>query len=312
MTLSPTGARILAENDDGIVQGHPAALARLQSDHLIEPGDGGFTMTRTGHTALADWLTQHGRPAPAVVGVAPKLPARQHDAVLAAARRPDQLVSSRETAAHGEEWFHPQTLDGVRRSGYATGYPGDPHSLCLTAEGRSYARQRGSIAVRRRRIVLVACGQNKQSDPVRRYPAGELYTGGYHLSLRGAADALTHPSLIRVVSALHGLVPLTRELRRYDMRVGDPGAITVQALSGHAAALGLQDADVIFLGGQDYAGLLAPSVPHLLSPLTGGMGRHKGQCRQVREDAAVREQWWAQAAELHDRHHADGERPVPA
>ncbi|MFF4205533.1 DUF6884 domain-containing protein [Streptomyces sp. NPDC001668] len=310
MTLSPTGARILAENEDGIVRGHPAALARLEADRLIRYRLGTPTMTQAGHQALADWITEHGRPAPTSPGIAPRLPARQHEAVLTAARRPDQLVPGRDNAADGEEWFQARTLDGIRQAGYATAYPGDPHSLYLTAQGRAYARQRGGIDVRRRKIVLVACGQNKQPDPERWYPAGELYTGGYHLSLRGAAAALTRPPLIRIVSALHGLVPLTRKLRRYDVRPGDPEAITADGLSVQTAALGLGDADVIFLGGQDYIDLLVPSVPHLFTPLTGGMGQHKGQCRQAREDASVRERWWAQAAALFDRHHAPGTQPA--
>ncbi|MET8768814.1 DUF6884 domain-containing protein [Streptomyces sp. NPDC004658] len=310
MTLSPTGARILAENEDGIVRGHPAALARLHSDRLIRYNGGTPIMTPAGHQALADWIAQHGRPAPAAPGIAPKLPARQHEAVLTAARRPDQLVPSRETAGNGEEWFNARTLEGIRRTGFVTAYPGDPRSLYLTAEGRAYARQRGGIDVRRRKFVLVACGQNKQPDPDRWYPAGELYTGGYHLSLRGAADALTSPPLIRIVSALHGLVPLTRKLRRYDVRPGDPEAITADGLSVQTAALGLDDADVIFLGGQDYIDLLVPSVPHLFTPLTGGMGQHKGQCRQAREDASLRERWWTQAAALFDRHHTPDAQQV--
>ncbi|MYR61632.1 hypothetical protein GTY54_37290, partial [Streptomyces sp. SID625] len=51
------------------------------------------------------------------------------------------------------------------------------------------------------------------------------------------------------------------------------------------------------LGGREYAALLRPSVPHLLTPLTGGLGRHRGQCRQAREDPAVREVWWRKQAE---------------
>ncbi|MEV8335671.1 DUF6884 domain-containing protein [Streptomyces niveus] len=161
-----------------------------------------------------------------------------------------------------------------------------------------------------------SCGNKKKPDPGLNeygkknpgYPAGELYTGDYHLSLRSAADALTDPSLIRICSALHGLVDLERSLRSYNVRLGDPNAITQEKVAGHAASLGVHDADVIFLGGQGYADLLRPAVPHLYTPLVGGMGDHRGQCRQARENPALRDAWWNAAA---DRHAAVNEKTQP-
>ncbi|GGY05384.1 hypothetical protein GCM10010358_68550 [Streptomyces minutiscleroticus] len=135
------------------------------------------------------------------------------------------------------------------------------------------------------------------------YPAGELYIGDYHLSLRRAADALTDLSLIRILSALHGLVDLKRPLLPYNVRPGDPKAITPEKVAVHAARLGVHDADVIFLGGQDYIRLLRPCVPHLFTPLSGGMHHQRGQCRQAREQSELRRQWWQAAADLHAAHH---------
>ncbi|WP_058043938.1 DUF6884 domain-containing protein [Streptomyces roseifaciens] len=97
--------------------------------------------------------------------------------------------------------------------------------------------------------------------------AGHVLAGGcrdarhrdvprYHRSLRRAAHALTDPSLIRVVSALHGLVPLEQWLRPYDVTLGDPRAVTGEKLARHTAREGLDDAEVIFLGGREYAELL--------------------------------------------------------
>ncbi|MGW1976673.1 hypothetical protein [Streptomyces sp. NPDC001889] len=63
--LSPTGARILAENDNGTVTGHPAALARLEAGGLVTRAVNGVrTMTDKGHAAHTAWLTEHGRTAP--------------------------------------------------------------------------------------------------------------------------------------------------------------------------------------------------------------------------------------------------------
>ncbi|MEU9700273.1 DUF6884 domain-containing protein [Streptomyces sp. NPDC047981] len=326
--LSPTGARILNTNDDGVVAGHAAALAKLEADGLVVPheGDGGtHRMTEDGWAALDAWRQAYPGHSPLseFPGVLPKLPARQHDAVLTAARRPDQNVPGRDDPAYraGETWFRGSTLRKIAAIGYAAIRP-EPYdqglvtweetgrSLYLTEAGREYARQRGNIDVRRRRVVVIACGEKKLPDPgvneygnpLPGYPAGELYVGDYHRSLRGAADALTDQTLIFIASAFHGLVPLDRLLHPYDVTLRDERAITPEKIRWQAARLGLDDADVVFLGGQDYAALLLPSVPHLYAPLAGGMGDQRGQCARARGDADVREAWWKKAAALHDEH----------
>ncbi|WP_404949103.1 hypothetical protein HFP70_35560 [Streptomyces sp. ARC14] len=319
--LSPTGARILDANENGMVHGHPAALARLVGDDLVvhQPDEGGtHWMTEEGWAALEAWRQAHPQRSagPELPTIPPKLPAKQHEAVLTAAQRPDQLVAGRDDRAYwkGEPWFNGRTLNGVRQAGYAAPYPQPWHRgliargetvggpLHLTPEGRTYARVRGNTAVDRRKVVIISCGSEKRQaleGQPNTWPAGELYTGPYHRSLRLAADALTHPDLILIASALHGLVPLDRPLGPYDVRLGDEKAVTVEKMAGHTGGYGLFDADVIFLGGQVYAELLRPSVPHLLAPLTGGLGEQRGQCRQAREDSALREAWWRAAAELH-------------
>ncbi|WP_331726967.1 DUF6884 domain-containing protein [Streptomyces sp. NBC_00280] len=329
-TLSPTGAAILAEHEDGVVTGHAAAMARLRADGLVVPHDGNrgeHRMTNAGREALKQWQEEHGvAPAPAEApAILRKLPARQHEAVITAAQRPDQNVPGRDDKAYhkGEPWFLGTTLRAVHKAGYAgirpQPYDNGPvtweetgRSLYLTPLGRQYARQRGNVDVRRRRVVIIACGDKKLPDPGLNehgnpnpgYPAGELYIGDYHVSLRSAADTLTDQSLIRILSALHGLVDLQRPLHPYDVRPGDPRAVTPERVASHAAELGTDDADVIFLGGQDYVDLLRPSIPHLHSPLSGGMGSQRGQCSQARENPGLREAWWREAAELHQTHHA--------
>lgn len=106
------------------------------------------------------------------------------------------------------------------------------------------------------------------------------------------------------MSALHGLVDLKRPLLPYDVTIGDERAVTPERISDHAAALGPRDADVIFLCGQDYAALLRPAIPHLHTPLSGGLGEHRALCKQAREIPALREAWWATAAEQHKTHSA--------
>ncbi|NEA15414.1 DUF6884 domain-containing protein [Streptomyces halstedii] len=326
--LSPTGAKILDANDDGLVAGHPAALAKLMCDGLLVPctaDRGTHQMTEDGWAALVAWRKENpGRSAPAnAAGVLPKLPGRQHEAVLAAARRTDQRVPGQDDPAYrtGEAWFRGSTLRKIAASGYAAIRP-ESHDkgqttweetgrpLYLTEAGRLYARQRGNINVYRRRVVVIVCGEKKLPDPgvdergnpLPGHPAGELYIGEYHRSLRAAADALTDSALIFIASALHGLVPLDRPQHPYDVTLKDAEAVAPETIRRHAAGLDLDDADVIFLGGQDYAALLLPSVPHLYSPLAGGMGDQRGQCARARDDAGIREDWWKKAATLHDEH----------
>ncbi|MFB6887199.1 hypothetical protein ACFCY8_40995 [Streptomyces noursei] len=173
--LTPTGAKALDTNNNGVVSGHPATMAKLVADRLVIPhsGDGGtHCMTEDGWTALDAWRQANpDRSAlPDTLGILPKLPDRQHDAVLTAALRPDQLVAGRDDAKAyhaGEPWFRGPTLQQVHAKGYADIRP-EPwdagtvtwedtrRSLYLTEAGRQYARQRGGIDVRRRRVVIIS------------------------------------------------------------------------------------------------------------------------------------------------------------
>lgn len=323
MALSPTGAKILAAHENGVITGHPAALDRLEGNRLIRRANGVRVMTEAGREALKAWKDEHGEPSQDTVpGVLPKLPPKPHEAVITAALRPDQLVAGRDDSAYhrGEPWFRTPTLRVVNAAGYADVRPASCNlmprtwkesggSLYLTEAGREYAHRRGSVDVRRRRVVVIQCGDKKAEPSWETYhyrdviPAGQLYIGQYHLSLRQAADALTDPSLIHIMSALYGIVDLVRPLAPYDVKLGDERAVTPEQIALHTAALGTEDAHVIFLGSQAYAALLRSSVPHLFAPLTGGIGEHRGLCKRAGEDRDLPETWWEEAAELFDRHH---------
>ncbi|WP_433894217.1 DUF6884 domain-containing protein [Streptomyces sp. CA-111067] len=101
-----------------------------------------------------------------------------------------------------------------------------------------------------------ACGSAKAEPSWEEFgyrdviPAGRLYTGPYHRSLRLAAAGLTDQTLIRILSAQHGLVPLDRPLFPYDTRLGDRDVVTPERVARQTAALDLDDARVIFLGGR--------------------------------------------------------------
>ncbi|WP_330335677.1 hypothetical protein OHS33_39250 (plasmid) [Streptomyces sp. NBC_00536] len=321
-SLSDAGAAILAAHKDGRVRGAAAAITRLAIDGFVLRDVGNSYILEDGYKALEEW--RRNRAGLAAFGKLPKLPGQQHEALLTAAGRADQRVpgrDDRDVYVSGETWYRTSTLRAVHAAGHADfrRAPGEEQltyaqtgrSLYLTPQGREYVRQRGHAALDRRRVVVIACGSEKKPDPgvnqygnrLPGYPAGELYTGRYHRSLRLAADSLTDPALIRIFSARHGLVELTRFLDPYDVTIRDERAITPERLARQAAELGADDADVIFLGGREYAELLAASIPHLLSPLWGGMGGHRGLCKTAREDADLRKTWWLRAAEAHARFH---------
>ncbi|MEC3997134.1 hypothetical protein VSR01_27990 [Actinacidiphila sp. DG2A-62] len=99
----------------------------------------------------------------------PKLNGPAHEAVLAAAERPDHLVPGISSAAYWakERWFNARTLAVVYRAGYADIRPqpwdqgpvtwnDTGRDLYLTPAGRVYAGWHTARPVGRRRIVIVS------------------------------------------------------------------------------------------------------------------------------------------------------------
>ncbi|MEU9050224.1 DUF6884 domain-containing protein [Streptomyces sp. NPDC048384] len=242
-----------------------------------------------------------------------RLPDQQHQAVLTAAQRPDHLIPGIEDGNVPKPvTFNKRTLVAVHRAGLGDMRPSayfdreGPYedsgaSLFLTPAGRSYARQFG-VPCQRRKVVVLQCGEKKAEPSWEKYhyrgviPAGQLYIGPYHRSLRLAASALTNPYLTWIMSAFHGLVPLKRPLGRYDVKLGDPRSLSAERMGRHTASLDLADADVIFLGSKDYADLFTESVPHALAPLSGDLLAQRSQCKTVRESPDLVGEWWVAAA----------------
>ena len=166
--LSPTGARILADNEEGRVTGHPAAMDRLIADCLVDRST--RTMTEAGWTALRECQAENGTPAPLdTPTIHRKLPGKQHEAVLTAAGRPDHHLPGLDSRVR--EFFNKRTLSAVSKAGFADIRPSAHYNrvgtfedteapLYLTPAGREYARQYG-VRCSRRRMVIIACGQEK-------------------------------------------------------------------------------------------------------------------------------------------------------
>ncbi|MET7487089.1 DUF6884 domain-containing protein [Streptomyces sp. NPDC005538] len=126
----------------------------------------------------------------------------------------------------------------------------------------------------RPRVIIVSCGGRKNSSE-RPVPAGQRYTGSYHLALRRAADALTdggRTGCVLILSALYGLLNLHAPIAPYDMRMGDEGSVTGERLRQQAADLGILDADVTVLGPRAYVDASRTVWPELTAPLAGARG----------------------------------------
>lgn len=129
-------------------------------------------------------------------------------------------------------------------------------------------------------LVIVPCGAAKAAFP---RPAGAMYLSGYHRLARRAARALTDDPNVRIVSALHGLLPLDQVIDPYDLRLGQPDSITAEQLEEQADHQGLLGhPDVVILAGRDYTRLALTVWPHAHTPLAGTRGIGEQQHRLAR------------------------------
>jgi hypothetical protein len=76
---------------------------------------------------------------------------------------------------------------------------------------------------------------------------------------RRAAERISGPAGVLVLSALHGFVQLDDELLPYEQRMDTPGRVSVERLRAQAAALGILTArDLVALGGRAYVDASPP------------------------------------------------------
>jgi hypothetical protein len=91
---------------------------------------------------------------------------------------------------------------------------------------------------------VVPCGSEKLDRPA---PAGELYRGSMfrhtfdNVSRLAALDEQEGrgPARVLILSALYGLVDPDTVIEPYDLRMGAPGSISPEALTGQAVAFGI-------------------------------------------------------------------------
>jgi len=101
------------------------------------------------------------------------------------------------------------------------------------------------------RIVIVGCGAAKRDGPC---AAADLYTGSLFRAGRRAAEALA-PGRWLILSARFGLLAPQVPVRRYELRLGQPGAVEPWQLAAQAAGYGVVSCAVTVLAGYPYAEL---------------------------------------------------------
>lgn len=131
-------------------------------------------------------------------------------------------------------------------------------------------------------LVIVPCGQSKRTT---RAQAGVMYTGPYHRDCLDYARSIASPQEILILSAKYGLLRLTDWVEPYDLRMGEPGAVTADVVREQARSLGvLEEHPVIALGGIEYTRVCRAVWPGCVLPLAGvgGLGHQRRWLRHNR------------------------------
>ena len=196
-------------------------------------------------------------------------------------------LDHRVRAALVEAASHPSGMAPERTNAWVLGELVDAGLLTahrgigsVTEEGR-----RAAATLSPERLVIVPCGAKKQTaEEV--CEAGEMYVGSYHQACRRAAEALAEDGCrVLILSAKYGLLRLTDYIARYDLRAGDPGAITGEALREQAHKLYATGAQVTILGGAEYVRLAREVWPDAEAPLSGcrGIGEQLARLAGIRK-----------------------------
>ncbi len=193
---------------------------------------------------------------------------------LAEARTPSAalaaLAALENACREAREWL---AVDLVVNDGWSYAALGRALDVTRQAASKAYAdaanaRMHLTIRGHGQSLVVVACGGAKLDRPA---PAGQMYTGSYHRACRRAADAIG--GRLAILSARYGLLGPDDVIEPYDLRMGQPGAVTVATLRVQARRLGLDVAGTVtVLGGREYADAASAVWPHARRPLDNARG----------------------------------------
>jgi len=136
------------------------------------------------------------------------------------------------------------------------------------------------------RLILVGCGGRKLDHPDQ--PA-RLYVGSYFTACLDTALAVRNSAVndrVMILSAKHGLLNLWAPvIEPYDLRLGQPGAISVGTLHSQAVARNVYLMPVLALCGGAYATLARQVWENVETPLAGlGIGRQVARLKEMRDE----------------------------
>lgn len=126
-----------------------------------------------------------------------------------------------------------------------------------------------------KKIALISCASKKLAEPA---PAEELYTSPLFKSSLAYARSL-NPDAVYVLSAKHGLLPLTETIPPYEETLNTKNAGEVKLWADMVAEQLWRVSDpgkdeFIFLAGEQYRKYLAPRMQHVRVPLKNmGIGK---------------------------------------
>jgi len=102
-------------------------------------------------------------------------------------------------------------------------------------------------------IAIIPCGAKKRKD---RSPAYAMYLGTYFkINLRYALS-ITNREYIFILSAKYGLLGLEDEIEPYNIKMGDPGCVSVDFVLAQARRRDLLGETAICLGGHLYTDVM--------------------------------------------------------
>lgn len=147
-----------------------------------------------------------------------------------------------------------------------------------------HGRNEAEAAAVPKRLVVVACGGKKSQRPGK-IRADERYTGNYFAACLMAAEVMDGATMI--LSARHGLIPLSEEIENYDVTWGGKGSIRLATVKTQVEELGLTDARVTVLGGEKYVRAARQVWADAEAPLKGGIGQQLQQLAGIYQGEAL-------------------------
>lgn len=144
---------------------------------------------------------------------------------------------------------------------------------------------------RRPMVCVVPCGSEKLDHPAM---ARDLYTSTMFRLAWDAAmaevEAYEGQARILILSALHGLIDPATIVDPYDVKMGDPGSVSPETVTGQAIALGVEWGDDVYgFLPSAYQSVLDEALrvldiyPQQVYEATSGIGDQRHVCAVVRD-----------------------------